>query len=73
MISNNLFIQRFNGAKGTRNNNCYISPLFSERYTYRYNNTIAKKVCTPFLWMCIAEIYVIRKEICIRNEYNQYA
>ena len=34
MINNNLFIQRLNGVKGTRNDMCYISPLFSERYTY---------------------------------------
>ena len=44
MINNNLFIQRFNGVKGTRNNNCYISPLFSERYSlsvYQYDSQVS--------------------------------
>ena len=42
MINNNLFIQRYNGVKGTRIDMCYVSPLFSERYTYRYINKIAR-------------------------------
>ena len=40
MINNNLCIQRFNGVKGTRINNCYISPLFSERYRTEQNTTL---------------------------------
>ena len=29
----------------------YLRPLYFERYTYRYTNTIARLICTPFLTM----------------------